>query len=781
MTALLSKDFLTRSITWNGPVPEPYSAHFSLNRIMPGVDNFRYDVHLSPVFQESVSKIIFHLLLRVAEVDEYLDMEFDGTKEKEEFKQLCRDIMLVAVKKAKMGDGEVQIDYLAQVAVCKLLIQEINKQFENLLTRLNNQIWEYESTEDEDVVLEIVNLKEKVLETRHKRSLIISEVSREIFQHFIDSQKSLDERREANYGTLSLLNDDIFKNPILHIDSQNDDYFMLENYVLLGNRIDDPDKYDTILRLISEVLGKIRIAGEKEQESETGEAGDEGDDGGLDNKPDLENAKTEGWIREVGTIDLMLDYFQTRTNIEEKKSEIKQDEGEIAALEELEKEQKKIFNFFYDNFKQKRLLQRIVASYEMKPIYHEYCPPLVPHQVLQYLTSSDARKSVMAHLKRLKVYYGKSVSMVNLKKTMMRVGRVKMQKRQEYLLQFLKGFFRYHRDLQNFKLLKQAVDRISLVTDEKTIALSKTNNTLYEFLLSHEQVFELETKPVTSHVIMKADVRGATAITKQLAESGLNPASYFSLNFFNPISEIVSQYAAHKVFIEGDAIILAILERKDDEADKYCVSRACGLAINMLSVIQRYNAKSKKYNLPILELGVGICYKNSPPAYLLDGKKRIMISPAINLADRLSSCHKALRKVIKSNETPFNLYVYHSTKDTEGSAEEEYVLRYNVNGIELSETGFNKLAGEIDLKTMICTIPEIQSESLTIHTGKFPLVTGTFQRIIIREDWIREMSAEDYQTSDKLERKYYEVCTHRSLKDYVEKQENQNRKNNSSS
>jgi hypothetical protein len=310
------------------------------------------------------------------------------------------------------------------------------------------------------------------------------------------------------------------------------------------------------------------------------------------------------------------------------------------------------------------------------------------------------------------------------------------------------------------------------VVDEKTIALSKTNNTLYAFLLPHEQVFELDTKPVTSHVIMKADVRGATLITRQLDESGLNPASYFSLNFFNPISEIVSQYGALKVFIEGDAIILAILERKDDEAGKYCVSRACGLAINMLNVIQKYNGKSRKYNLPILELGVGICYQNAPPAYLLDGKKRIMISPAINLADRLSSCHKKLRRFLDKNGKNFNLYVYESGKDKDDAlSDDEIILRYNVNGIELNEAGFNKLASEIDLKTMNCLIPELQKDPIIIHTGKFPLVTGTFQRLILREDWVQELSPVDLSVLDKVNRKYYEVCTQNILKKYVENQD----------
>jgi hypothetical protein len=235
-------------------------------------------------------------------------------------------------------------------------------------------------------------------------------------------------------------------------------------------------------------------------------------------------------------------------------------------------------------------------------------------------------------------------------------------------------------------------------------------------------------------------------------------------------------YPALKVFIEGDAIILAILERKDDEAGKYCVSRACGLALNMLSIIQRYNAKSRKYKLPILELGIGICYQNSPPTYLLDGKKKIMISPAINSADRLSSCHRTLRRTIDKNRRAFNLYVYQSAQESEKPlSDDEIILRYNVNGIELNEAGFNKLAKEIDLKTMNCMIPEMQKEPIIIHTGKFPLVAGTFQSLIIREEWVQELNTVNYQPSGKVNRKYYEICTQVRLKKYVEQQESMGR------
>ena len=329
------------------------------------MDNFHYDVHLSPVFCESVSRIIFHLIIKSTKADTVLDVEFDWNKEREEFKHLCRDIMLDAVKRAKLGDGEIQIDYLAQIAVCKFLIQEVAHQFEELMTRLNNMVWEYESTDDDEIVLQTIALKEKVLAIRHKRNIIVSEVSKEIFEYLLDAQKQLRERREANYGAQSLLKEDIFINPILHVENQNDAYFMLEQYVLLGNRIDDPDKYEVLLQLISEMLGRIKVS-EKREKDEKIFPDREGEN--TAKQPELENLKIDSWIKEVGNIDLLINYFKTSTKIQERQSKRNHDKDELRRLESMAKEQKKIFKAFYNKFKEKKLLPRIIASFETKAI-----------------------------------------------------------------------------------------------------------------------------------------------------------------------------------------------------------------------------------------------------------------------------------------------------------------------------------------------------------------------------------------------------------------------------
>ena len=71
--------------------------------------------------------------------------------------------------------------------------------------------------------------------------------------------------------------------------------------------------------------------------------------------------------------------------------------------------------------------------------------------------------------------------------------------------------------------------------------------------------------------------------------------------------ELLSKYGAHKVFVEGDAIILAILERQGDPA--LSVARACVLAREMVEIVGGYNHLLQRAGLQavvaIFELQVG--------------------------------------------------------------------------------------------------------------------------------------------------------------------------------
>jgi hypothetical protein len=188
------------------------------------------------------------------------------------------------------------------------------------------------------------------------------------------------------------------------------------------------------------------------------------------------------------------------------------------------------------------------------------------------------------------------------------------------------------------------------------------------------------------------------------------------------------------------------------------------MAINMLMIINRYNKKSQEYQLPVLELGVGICHRADAPTFLFDGDSRIMISPAINLADRLSGCSKSVRRMIKRNASPFNLFVFQGVSDKEMErTADDLLLRYNVNGIELNEAGFRKLAQEIDLKQFYGEIPDLKLKKVRLFTGKFPTKSGRYQRLVLREAEVPAVNPQNLSPIRPTHRKYYEVCTSSKL------------------
>src|SRR5438045_9572985 len=213
---------------------------------------------------------------------------------------------------------------------------------------------------------------------------------------------------------------------------------------------------------------------------------------------------------------------------------------------------------------------------------------------------------------------------------------------------------RYHRDLRRLESLNGALDSINLVGNQKIRDLSAMNGTLYEFVLQQEQ--KLNEDKILRHVIVKADVRDSSRLTRSLLERGMNPASYFSLNFYDPVNKLLPKYGAEKVFLEGDAIILALLEREGEAG--LSVSRACVLAREIIEIVRGYNQLLSRAGLPTLELGLGISFQDSAPMYLVDGEQRIMISDALKESERMSSCQKRVRIPIGRMESQFTAYSY---------------------------------------------------------------------------------------------------------------------------
>ena len=715
------------------------------SRLKLGVDNIRTDVSISPAFYKATLRVCHRLITLHAKIDHAFkkDKTISWVQEKDEFKKLCGVVALNALNKAKM-DREIQVDHLAQIAFIKILTQALKEAYDAVIEKVNEAIRLYETSEKENPIKSVV-VKEQLKNIQLQKHRILFTAGCEILKLFMEGQlQETRNAREANFGVESVLAEDFLTNPMLHVDDPFDDFFMIEEYdILLGHRLEDPDQYHSLrhqIRTLLKDIFRLELIAENEDEK---------------------ISSLDEWLSHRENVERILNCFETRKRLLElEKQAFHSHEDKLKTEMAL---QEYVLDLFYQFFKKVGLIKRLDAYYEIRSIYNQYCPPLNPQQVLQFLISSRQRRRILSHLKQLKAYYPKILELKPLTKKIRSLNRVKPIKEKEYLVRFLVGFVRFHRDLMNSKVIRRAMEGINIIVDEKLLNLSRANNTLYEFLLPQEEV-KLE-KPIVNHVIIKSDLRGSTDITYRMKENGLNPASYFSLNFFDPITDILPVYGAAKVFIEGDAIILSICERKGDPEQWYSVARACGLAWAMVSIVQQYNIESRKYELPILEIGVGISFSESAPAFLFDGDQRIMISPAINLADRLSGCSKLLRHHSTFNQSPFNLYVFQEglNVDNPASVDNTY-LRYNVNGIELNPEGFSKLSGEIDLKPVKIAVGE---ESHQLHTGKFPLMNGKYQRLIIREAKIQILNPADMGVSGTLDRNYYEVCTDQRLYEYL--------------
>jgi len=267
-------------------------------------------------------------------------------------------------------------------------------------------------------------------------------------------------------------------------------------------------------------------------------------------------------------------------------------------------------------------------------------------------------------------------------------------------------------------------------------------------------------------------VRGSTEIVAQMNARGLNPASNFSLNFFDPITALLGGYSANKVFIEGDAIILSILGYQDQPQDGFIVARACGLSINVLRVVDQYNRKNVANGLPPLALGIGIDWVDGAPTFFFDEDHQIMISPAINHADRLSSSSAELRDLMENREMPFDVYAFHTLAG--GGAGQGMNIRklyYNVSGIHLGPDAFKQIGQEIRLRRVECSLPEFPGRKICLHTGKFPTLDGNYRDLVIREAPVARIDPDDFKIVGLTDQKYYEVSTRQRLYDLVKESE----------
>ena len=109
--------------------------------------------------------------------------------------------------------------------------------------------------------IESFKMKEKLNELKFNQKRILLRVGDELFRVMTDvTERNLRNMRQSNFRPEHILPDNFFLNPVLYTDDMADDLCLLEAYVLMGQRSEDPDHYQKILSLMYDLLEKNHIA-----------------------------------------------------------------------------------------------------------------------------------------------------------------------------------------------------------------------------------------------------------------------------------------------------------------------------------------------------------------------------------------------------------------------------------------------------------------------------------------------------------------------------------------
>jgi hypothetical protein len=707
-----------------------YIPKLTLADLQLGVDNLRHDVHLSPKFVEQVRLQIARLILRHGDMEGLLAAEvkdgsasnhFIGSSQRartqsgkgsaSELKPLLADLHVSALNRAKAREN-LSVDALARVAVVKFLRIELNAQFAQVLERGRMMLKTYEGVRQQKAL----EYRERVASFQVAKKIILRKTGQELFHILREIEKeTLARMRRSLFGNHSEMEYRLFLNPLIFTEDGCDTYLNAEHYVMLGNFDRDPDRFSNVRRIVREFLLSLNL-------------GSTADD----------DTVIDGWLNVPENAHELVGSGLPDETTHEGRSQKSRLEGWMETLE------------------REKLMDHVVASYEAVPLLAEYSPRINAQQLKNALISREERNRV----EKLIDEHGK-LSSQSLYAAAARVAGCRGTERAKMAARFLRDFFRYHRDLRRLEALNSTMDSGNLIGNWKIRELSAMNGTLYEFLLPEEQ--KPSEDKVLRHVIVKADIRDSSRLTRSLLERGMNPASYFSLNFYDPVNKLLAKYGARKVFVEGDAIIVALLEHEGEAP--LAVSRACVLAREIIDIVRGYNHLLERAGLPALELGTGISFQESAPMYLLDGEQQIMISDALNESDRLSSCNKRVRKAIAGVDGPFNVYAFQTVKDAgAGESLDDFILKYNLNGIRISEAAFHRLQQEISLEPCNLDLPKLWgSETFQLQSGLVPVGNEIFKKILVRSSSVPLIDPHTFSLQHWTERRYYEVCTNPAI------------------
>jgi hypothetical protein len=741
-------------------VDQNRSVQLSIEKLSKGIDNYHVDVKISSNFSSDIKKLVALLVSQIAIPK---PKHWDNSKAFEKIRAEYLDMMTILIHRVKTDLSADEVCFL-QFAAIKIILRvtkaKLDSDIENVTSRLADLRNKGSS--------EALATDQRLFWLKKNYDSILYNVNKQIFTQLQRvEERQLAPIREQFLGKEYQYIVDVLLNPILIVSDPSTLPLLINEFCVFswnGEASGFINLNAKIENLLKSNLKKLPLTAMGDDPTATISDSEIHDElGGLfqtqtffgpakDTKAVI--AEELNWFESPENISALFNIQRNREQL----ADIRREHGFAAwwkyrgEIKSLERTLKKFSKMLRSENMLAQLLSSLYMRRSLNPLIMEHLDLKAVCQFLSgNITSSMLQDGISG---------GNKLSPEQLKSLEELKAKLKNQVSKADAvdaLKLLSDISRYRQGLKYFRLAHRAFNRLSLLSNEQDIKLSKSAGTLY--LLPTSSEIEDDDEKICHHAIMKADVRGSTTVTDELENKGLNPASYFSMRFFNPINKILQTYGANKVFIEGDAIILSFLEYEKTPQEWFSVARACGYSKDMLKVVGSNNRYSNQMGLPLLELGVGICYADIAPRYLYDEDNSIMISSAIGDADRMSSCSWELRQKIEKGLFNVDVLRIAENESSVGEKGQRYV-RYNVNGILLDGAGFAKLKDEITLKSVRM---KLNGKQYLFHVGQYPDTGGRKKDLIIREGTVGLWKDSQVQENPESDEVYYEVVVNRKV------------------
>ena len=699
----------------------PNYPKIDFSQLHKGIDNIHIDVYLTERFTKLTELLVKELLLEKSQAKRRMaDKVSTGLFNKlNDFSASYQSLATAITHRAKRQKKAILIK-LFQLTVIKFILTSVQHAITDSLAELRKNMFNQHDTKG------LAQYDQAVWLNQHQ-SHIFWQINHEFFSRMQQIENlNIKPLRQSLLGVNWVLPEALLFNPLLKIEDNQDTEILMANYMYLPQTSKNHYNFsyleDFLIKTLDDVAEEAQI------------------------KTIRINGHQHAWQDSPENIMLLLG---------------DSNDAKTPALVSLE-------NHLY----KEDLLLAIHAANDVPRLYQVYAHKLKANTLYQGLCGEISVKELNKKLqqelksKTLQRRDDDTLSIDAFVEAQKKLKQAMKSPEPTVIRQFMQNFVRYRRDLQYHQLTKQAMSKLHVLLEESEVHLSKTNGVLNEFLEPDE--YPDEDESIRGHVILKADIRGSTTMTATLRKKDLNPATHFSHHFFDPIRQFVEDFGGEKVFIEGDAIILSFIEHQNAPEHWVSTARACGLAKNILDVVNKQNRFCRTHHLPALELGIGICHSPEAPTFLYYGDQRIMISPAIGHADRLSSCSWKLRQKYAKQDLLTRVMVFKQADDDAFKGEKGMTtFRYNLNGIELEPLAFEKLQSEIALQRFSLRLPKDKYKT-NFYAGRYVDAKGNPQTVVVREGrvLIWQEQGENYKPTNEL---YYEVVTHKTLLTTIQK------------